>query len=119
MITTTHKLLTGLWTADVQTVEAAVREFGAGRAVTNDCQVAFFEVEHDNELHVNVTHKHATKNVHGWSGPATVASGFVHNRTFYGGVAAGIAAEIRRMVFAAAATPAAARRQHVPIKRAL
>jgi hypothetical protein len=100
-ITTTQKLLTRLWTADVQQVEAAVGQFGAHRAVTNDCQIAFFEIDRDDQLHVNVTHKHATKSVHGWSGPAILASGFVHNRTFDGGRPRDIIGQIRRMVFAA------------------
>jgi hypothetical protein len=103
-ISTSHKLLTQLWTADVTAVETAIGKFEADRAVTNDCQVALFEIDRDNDLHVNVTHKHPTKTVRGWAGPANLASGFVHNRTFGDSAPGEIVGHIRHMVFAGRAT---------------
>ena len=82
MVTTTHKLLTRTWTADVQAVESAVARFPADRLAMNDCRVAFFEIGGDARLHVNVTHTHQTIAVRGWAGPARLREGFVHNRTF-------------------------------------
>jgi hypothetical protein len=105
-ITTTHKLLTGSWTADVEAVETAIGRFTADRAVTNDCQVALFEIARDEHLHVNVTHKYPTKTVRGWAGPARLQGGFVHNRTFSETKPTKIIGHIRDMVFASR-TPAA------------
>ena len=81
-IPTTHKLLTKSWTADVEAVETAVRRFRAGHAPSNDCQVVLFEMVRGGHLHVNVTHQYATDGAPGWAGPASLAQGFVHNRTF-------------------------------------
>ena len=97
---TTHKLLTELWTADVQAAETAIGHFSASRAVTNDCQVALFEIARDNHLHVNVTHKYPTRTVRGWAGPASLQSGFVHNRMFHTSQSDAIIGHIRKMVFA-------------------
>ena len=99
-IKTTHKLLTDSWTDEVLAIEEAIGRFGAGRAVTNDCQIALFEIVRDDRLHVNVTHKYATRTVPGWAGPAVLRSGFVHNRTFGDGQPNDIIRHIRRMVFA-------------------
>src|SRR5689334_10034787 len=99
-IRTTHKLLTGSWTADVAAVETAIGRFTADRAVTNDCQVALFEIVRDEHLHVNVTHKYPTRTVRGWAGPARVQAGFVHNRTFGDTKPTEIIGHIREMVFA-------------------
>ena len=102
MITTTHKLLTTSWTADVEAVETAVGRFRADHAPSNDCQIALFEIVRDGHLHVNVTHKHATKSAPGWAGPASLPQGFVHNRTFSGAQStAQIVRHVRDMVFAA------------------
>ena len=70
-VKTSHNLLTDSWTDDVHAVEEAIGRL-ADRAVTNDCQVALFEIVRDDHLHVNVTHKHATRSVPGWAtcGPA-------------------------------------------------
>jgi len=66
----------------------------------NDCQVAFFEIVRDGDLHVNVTHRYQTQAVPGWAGPASLPAGFVHNRTF-GDVSPGqMIRHIREMVFA-------------------
>lgn len=102
MITTMHKLLTSSWTADVAALETAIRDFTKNRALRDDCTVALFEVGHDSDLHVNVTHRHATAAVKGWTGPGSVPGGFIHNRTFGGDAPqAGMVRHIRDMVFAA------------------
>jgi hypothetical protein len=100
-IKTTHNLLTDSWTDDVHIVEEAIGRFGASRGVTNDCQVALFEIVRDDQLHVNVTHKYPTRTIPGWAGPAVVPSGFVHNRTFGDTQPSDIIRHIRQMVFAA------------------
>jgi hypothetical protein len=43
----TRKLMTESWTADALAVEAAVGRFSEHRPVTNDCQVALFEIAPD------------------------------------------------------------------------
>ena len=101
-ITTTRKLLTDSWTADVETVEAVVGRVRADHAARNDCHVVFFEMARDVHLHVNVTHKYATKSVPGWAGPASLPQGFVHNRTFGEGQSSDqIVRHVRKMIFAA------------------
>jgi hypothetical protein len=100
-ITTTQRLLTGSWTADVDAMETAVGQFNVGQTGKNDCQVSFFEVASDAELHVNVTHKHPTRTARGWAGPGSLPGGFVHNRTFGDTPRADIIRHIREMVFAA------------------
>ena len=99
-VKTTHNLRTGSWTGDVRIIEEAIGRRGAGRAVTTDCQVALFEVVRDDHLHVNVTHKHATRSVPGWAGPAVLPTGFVHNRTFGDVQPNEIIRQIRKMVLA-------------------
>jgi len=100
-IATTHMLLTTSWTADVETLETAVRHFKSDGAPRNDCQVVFFEVVRDGHLHVNVTHKHPTRTVPGWAGQANLPQGFVYNRTFAHTPPSQIIRDIRDMVFAA------------------
>jgi hypothetical protein len=100
-ITTTHSLLTDSWTDHVHVIEKAIGRFGASRDVTKDCQVALFEIVRDDHLHVNVTHKYATRTMPGWAGPAVLPSGFVHNRTFGDTQPNDIIRHIRQMVFAA------------------
>jgi hypothetical protein len=95
-----RKLLTDDWTADVRMLETAIRGFGARQTLTNDCRVVLFEVAHDGELHVNVTHAHETRSVPGWAGPGSVPEGFVNNRTFANATPSRIAGHIRDMVFA-------------------
>lgn len=97
---TSHKCLTKVWAADVAAVEAAISQFAVHRPVTNDCQVVLFELERDEHLHVNVTHKRPTRTLRGWAGPAKLPGGFVHNRVFADSEAVDIIGEIRRMVFA-------------------
>ncbi len=100
-ITATHKLLTRSWTADVEAFEAAIGHFTEDRALTNDSQIVFFELARDADLHVNITHKFATKPVAGWAGPGSVPAGFVHNRTFDDTQRGHMIRHIRNMVFAA------------------
>jgi hypothetical protein len=101
-ITTAHKLLTDSWTEDVEIVETAVGRFRADHAPSNDCQVVLFEMARDRHLHVNVTHKHPTKSVPGWAGPANLPQGFVHNRTFSEAQPTDrIVRHLRDMIFAA------------------
>lgn len=100
-ITTRHTLLTGSWTADVEALETAIGRFEAERPLTNDCQIALFEIARDAHLHVNVTHRYPTRKVRGWAGPASVVDGFVHNRTFGATQPSRIIRHIRDMVFAA------------------
>jgi hypothetical protein len=99
-VTTAHNLLTESWTADVEVLQTAVERFNADRSLTNECRVVFFEIVRDRHLHVNVTHRYATKGISGWAGPATVADGFVHNRTFYGSQPKQIIRHIRDVIFA-------------------
>jgi hypothetical protein len=99
-ITTGHHLLTSSWTADVEAAETAIRRFASDGSSTDNCHVAFFEIVGDGYLHVNVTHRHATKAVSGWAGPGSVADGFVHNRTFNDAQSRQMTRHIRNMVFA-------------------
>jgi hypothetical protein len=86
----------------VETVETAVGRFRTDHAPSNDCQVVLFEMDHDRHLHVNVTHKHPTKSVPGWAGPANLPQGFVHNRTFSEAQSSDhIVRHVRDMIFAA------------------
>src|SRR5438270_7889164 len=96
-VTSTHRLLTGSWTVDVETMESAVGRFTVDRPLGNECQVVFFEIAGDNELHVNVTHRRATKAVAGWAGPARLPDGFVNNRRFGGTPPDRIIRHIREM----------------------
>ena len=99
-VTTTHRNLTSSWTEDVETLETAIRQFPAHGPLKNDCQVVFFEVDGDHQLHVNVTHRHQTVDVRGWSGPGKLPDGFVHNRRFDHAPPSRIVEHIREMVFA-------------------
>jgi hypothetical protein len=100
-ITTAQRLLTKAWTADVQALEGAIGRFTSGRRPTNDCRVVFFEIARDAHLHVNVTHRHETRTARGWTGPAALPEGFVHNRMFGDASPKQIVRTIRSMVFAA------------------
>jgi hypothetical protein len=82
-ISARHHLLRGSSrTASVQELERAIGRFAADRDFNNRCDVALFEIEGDEYLHCNVTHRHVTKSVAGWAGPGHVPDGFVHNRRF-------------------------------------
>jgi len=100
-VTTTHRNLTSSWTADVETMETAIGRFTAHGPLKNDCQVVFFEIAGDRQLHVNVTHQHQTVAVRGWSGPGKLSDGFVHNRRFGDTPPTQMIRHIRDMVFAA------------------
>jgi hypothetical protein len=100
VVTTNRKLLTSAWTAEVATLETAIGQFTARRSLVNDCHVVFFEIAGDDDLHVNVTHQHATREVRGWAGPGRLPDGFVHNRRFGDAAPAQILRHIREIVFA-------------------
>lgn len=100
-ISARHQLLSDSWTADVENLERAIGRFKTDRNMTNNCEVVFFEIVGDGELHCNVTHRHATKTVSGWAGPGHVADGFVHNRRFGDAPHDDMIQHIRDMVFAA------------------
>ena len=98
-ITTHRQLLTACWAADVEALDQAVRGFATVRDVKNDCGITFFEMDGDRSLHVNVIHRHKTATAKGWSGPASMDDGFVHNRTFVTAKPDLIVRDIRAMVF--------------------
>jgi hypothetical protein len=100
-ISARHQLLGAWWTADVEDLEVAIGRFKTDGNVANNCEVVFFEIDGDPHLHVNVTHRHATKTVGGWAGPGQVPDGFVHNRTFGDMPPNAMIRHIRNMVFAA------------------
>ena len=99
--TTSHKLLTDSWTADVETLETGVEQFTSDRPLLNHCRVVFFEIAGDGDLHVNVTHQHETIPVRGWAGPGRLPDGFVHNRRFGDAAPRAILRHVRDMVYAA------------------
>jgi hypothetical protein len=99
-LSTSHKLLTESWTADVEALETAIGRFVADRPLTNGSRVVFFEIAGDRHLHVNVTHTHPTRAVRGWAGPGHMPDGFVHNRLFDDAPASEIVRHVRDMVFA-------------------
>jgi len=100
-ISARHHLLSDSWTADVENLERAIGRFRADPNAANNCEVVFFEIVGDGELHCNVTHRHATRTVSGWAGPGHVADGFVHNRRFGDAPHDDMIQHIRDMVFAA------------------
>jgi hypothetical protein len=99
-ISARHTLLSDSWTAQVAALEAAIRDFKPDRHWPNTCEVVFFEVPGDEHLHVNVTHRYATKVVSGWAGPGSIPDGFVHSRTFGDTTQSEIIRHIRNIVFA-------------------
>jgi hypothetical protein len=103
VVTTRHTLRTNSWTADVETLETAIGRLTVDRPIANDCQVVFFEIAGDDQLHVNVTHQHATVAVRGWAGPARLPDGFVHNRRFGDATPTQMIRQIRNMICAASA----------------
>jgi hypothetical protein len=62
--------------------------------------VVCFEIAGDGHLHVNVTHRYATRAVKGWAGPGKMADGFVHNRRFGNASQSEMIRHVRNMVFA-------------------
>ena len=101
VVTTRHTLRTSSWTADVETLETAIGQLSVDRPMSNDCQVVFFEIAGDDQLHVNVTHQRPTKSVRGWAGPAALPAGFVHNRRFGNTTPSRMIRQIRDMIWAA------------------
>jgi hypothetical protein len=100
-LTSTRKLLTASWAAEVDTIEAEIRRFTDEQPLPGDCDVAFFEIAADEKLHVNVTHRFLTREIRGWAGPARTPDGFVTNRTFATSPTTRIVRHVRDMVFAA------------------
>jgi len=100
VITTRHSLRTNSWTADVAVMETAVGRLTLDRPLADDCQVVFFEIPGDHQLHVNVIHQRPAMAVDGWAGPARVTDGFVHNRRFGDITTNRMMRYIRDMVFA-------------------
>jgi hypothetical protein len=98
--TVRHKLLTDAWTAEVETLETAVGRFTADGPILNRCQVVFFEIAGDSQLHVNVTHQHETIAVRGWAGPGRLPDGFVHNQRFGDAPTREILRRVREVVYA-------------------
>jgi hypothetical protein len=99
-ITANHALLTGAWTMDVKSLEAALGRVKLDAAMTSPCRVTFFEVAGDGDLHVNVMHRAATEGVTGWQGPAAAADGVVYNRTFSRMPRYQVLRQIKSMIFA-------------------
>lgn len=99
-ISARHQLLSDSWTANVEALEEAVGRFSTDANLTNYCEVVSFQIAGDAHLHVNVTHRYATKRVKGWAGPGKVPQGFVHNRRFADTSQAEMIRHVRDMVFA-------------------
>jgi hypothetical protein len=95
-----HILLSDSWTAQVAALEAAIGHFKPDVHSKNRCEVVFFEIPGDDHLHVNVTHRYATKVVSGWAGPGSIPDGFVHSRTFGDMPQKEMMRHIRDMVYA-------------------
>jgi len=89
------------WRAEVQQLELEIGQITRARPVTNECRISFFELAGDPDLHVNVTQESLTGRVVGWSGPAAVEGGFVHNRRFRD--ERGVLGKIQNVIFAARA----------------
>ena len=71
---------------------------GTWRTTAKSC---VFEIAGDEHLHVNVTHKYATKSLRGWAGPGSIPGGFIHNRRFGDTSQNDMIRNIRNMVCAA------------------
>ena len=99
-LTSTRKLLSASWSAEVDAIERGMSVVENAHPLASDCVVVFFEIATDQKLHVNVTHRHRTEPVRGWAGPADTPQGFVHNRTFGAAPTARIVHHVREMVFA-------------------
>jgi hypothetical protein len=99
-VTARHALLTSSWTASVEALEREIGRFTAPHPRAPGCQVMLFEIEGDDQLHVNVIHARRRSAVRGWSGPGRVAAGCVYNRRFARTAPARIIRHIREMVFA-------------------
>jgi len=99
-LSSTRRLLSASWAADVDAIDRAIVRFADAHPLAGDCAVAYFEIATDEKLHVNVTHRRLTEDVGGWAGPARTPDGFVHNRTFGAAPTTQIARRVREMVFA-------------------
>lgn len=99
-ITANHTLLTAAWTTEVKSLETALGRITDAR-VSSDCQVTFFEVAGDKDLHVNVRRRYATTGVDGWAGPGSTPNGIVYNRTFGRMPRYQVLRQIKAVIFAA------------------
>jgi hypothetical protein len=100
-ITANHALLTGAWTMEVRSLEAALARVKPEAGVNGQCRVTFFEVAGDGDLHVNVMHHAATEGVTGWAGPGMMPDGVVYNRKFNHIPRYQVLRQIKNMIFAA------------------
>jgi hypothetical protein len=100
-ISARHHLLSDSWTSDVEKLERAIGRFNADWDMANNCEIVCFEIAGDEHLHVNVTHKYATKSLRGWAGPGSIPGGFIHNRRFGDTSQNDMIRNIRNMVCAA------------------
>jgi hypothetical protein len=98
-VTTERALLTNAWTADVETVTAAIAGFTTNQRLASDCKVTLFEIAGDAQLHVNVIHACERSDVRGWAGPGRMPDGCVYNRRFEDTPTKEIIRHIREMVF--------------------
>ena len=94
-----HTLLTDAWTCDVQILQRGIDAFDV--PASRPYHVAFFEIDGDSQLHVNVTHPQEMRGPKGWLGPGVTSAGFTHSRRFAPTPAARILRSIRQMVAAA------------------
>jgi hypothetical protein len=99
-LSSTRKRVSSSWAADVDAIETAMSRFEEAHPLASDCQVVFFEIGTDAKLHVNVTHRHPTREIRGWAGPAHTPDGFVHNRTFASAPRPQLVRHVRDMIFA-------------------
>jgi hypothetical protein len=103
-ISARHRLLDGsVRTACVHELERAIGRITSDPDLINACEVVLFEIEGDDYLHCNVTHRHPTRVAAGWAGPGRVEGGFVHNRRFRDIRQKDVIRSIRDMVCAARA----------------
>lgn len=99
-ISARHQLLTDSWAAHVEALERAIGSIRTDGTLINDCDVVCFEIAGDRHLHVNVTHRYATRRVKGWAGPGHMPAGYVHNRRFSDTPPSEMIRNVRDMVFA-------------------
>ena len=96
-LTINHTPVHGMWTGEVTRLQASLAHLAGKRMPVSRCEVSFFEVPGDRDLHVNVIHEREPVAVKGWSGPAAVQNGFVLNRRFHS--RAGILGHVEEVVF--------------------
>lgn len=98
-LTTTHALLTNVWTDDVKVLEGALRRSGGNGGLSGSCHVTFFEVAGDSQLHVKVMHMYPARELSGSAATVTPPDGFVYGRSFDRAPRYQLLRQIRNMVF--------------------